>query len=728
MGIREILTGLLMGHTRRPDTGQPASFVEDGSLGMTPDVIGTPPLAHQVRAKFKEALDEERVIAEAHMRDPRFKSPLGSGPNVGHWELVAVRYASDIDLDPKPEDLDNVGSYVDRLLRELEEVKRRFRALEQDDDGFGIGTLHNLTRRLREQVPEHAIENEQAKHVPVKPSPASFLSDLREEIPELLRRDELLLALDTGQLYIFAICLHLLRERESLAEEEKIYYTKHLCDARSILVRAIVKHRCPSVVLSEYYRYVVGVSNVLAVLQTGSEPSEMDVIEGERVKLPFVPFGASFERAQAEGMRRMEGSKSSFVSYNDDIPHYHIFRKATDLQALASDEELKYLASMFPHLDEVSLATRKSGVLLHYFAIKDYTDDWKESVGDGELLCLKVDFQGSPLRVSGWMCGAASDAEALCVEMREAAERAVQIGSSYSEVGAETTLEALSWLLWPPYEDDIPAGSSIFICADGALALVPFAALIKESKVAWCEDHPLVLVSRLQACNGLGDPDFTTIEGIVIANPDFSSLPAGSYPDLPGTAREGDLICGLCDWSIIDGKGASVENTLDAIEAYPVVHIATHGQISDNSNALGPDNAFMDPVSFFRTVRASLDSAAVVLHGEDSPQRLSASTMSALRFPLSELVFLSLCNGGAGMSFGSELPFSIARALIMAGSKRVVASLYSVDDAAACEIAVEFHARLRSGIEPAEALRLSQIALIERGFKWHVWGGYQMIC
>lgn len=614
-----------------------------------------------------------------------------------------------------------------RLLQDLEGVKERFRVLEEDDDGYGIGTLHSLSRKMQEGAP-HPSPQVASHQMDELQSPFDgFLSDLRNDIPRYLRMNELLLALDAGQLYLFALSLHLFRSHEKITEEETLHFTRRFLDARSILFRALVTFHAPRLILHEYYRFIVGVSNILVFLQQEVKSRDMAATSENWDRLPFVPFGASWQKAQAEVERRNAASEQSLQVYNNDVPHYLIYRIASDLTELATSDELKYLARMFPRTDDIDFGTVESGVLFHWLVVKDYSESWDSEQGEEDLFCIKIEHGIESIRVSGWNVGRAQDVEGLVQAIENTARRAVLLGPT-AEVDGNDVLKALSSALWPAPEEDISRDVPITILAEGPAALIPFAALITPSNVPWCRDHPIALISRLFASTERQSVNFTDISGLIVANPDFGTSHSQSYSSLPETAREADAISKLSGWRILSGKQASVEHTLEALGVHPVVHIASHGDLVDDSRFFSLENSFQDPIGFFRSARASMDAASIVLAGSDGVAHLRASMLSAARWPSSELVFLSLCRGSSGTAVGSEAPFSVARALKAAGSKRVVASLYPIDDTAACEIAVEFHTRLRTGTDPAEALRQAQLALIERGYQWHVWGGYQLIC
>ena len=75
----------------------------------------------------------------------------------------------------------------------------------------------------------------------------------------------------------------------------------------------------------------------------------------------------------------------------------------------------------------------------------------------------------------------------------------------------------------------------------------------------------------------------------------------------------------------------------------------------------------------------------------------------------SDLVVLSSCQGAIGRQQPGEGPMSLARALLFAGSKAVVASLWEVNDEATAELMQRFYRHMvHDKLPPAAALARAQ--------------------
>ena len=100
----------------------------------------------EIQVLYRAAIDEEAALALAHQSDPYYTS--WRGHNVGQDEMVAATYAEQIILAPSVAELGNPDAYVRRLLDNLEAIKADYRISEDDPDGYGIGSLHSISRKL----------------------------------------------------------------------------------------------------------------------------------------------------------------------------------------------------------------------------------------------------------------------------------------------------------------------------------------------------------------------------------------------------------------------------------------------------------------------------------------------------------------------------------------------------------------------------------------------------
>jgi CHAT domain-containing protein len=130
---------------------------------------------------------------------------------------------------------------------------------------------------------------------------------------------------------------------------------------------------------------------------------------------------------------------------------------------------------------------------------------------------------------------------------------------------------------------------------------------------------------------------------------------------------------------------------------YRMLHFATHGLI-DTDRAQG----------------SSLVLSLVDDNGQAQDGFLRLQDIYNLRLP-AELVVLSACQTALGKEIGGEGLVGLTRGFMYAGARRVVASLWQVDDAATAALMTGFYRRMVvERRTPAAALRLAQLEVLSR--------------
>jgi CHAT domain-containing protein len=142
---------------------------------------------------------------------------------------------------------------------------------------------------------------------------------------------------------------------------------------------------------------------------------------------------------------------------------------------------------------------------------------------------------------------------------------------------------------------------------------------------------------------------------------------------------------------------------------YGIAHFATHALL----NARHPE----------------LSGIVLSLYGADGRAEdgfLRVNDIYNLHMP-ADLVVLSVCESAVGTSVGAEGAANLARAFFYAGTPRVVASLWPVDDRASVAFMRAFYASLLTrGQKPQEALIEAQREM-RANPRWqapYYWSGY----
>jgi len=258
----------------------------------------------------------------------------------------------------------------------------------------------------------------------------------------------------------------------------------------------------------------------------------------------------------------------------------------------------------------------------------------------------------------------------------------------------------------------------LFIVADNVTARIPFGALsvAPDGYVPLISTHEVSMTLALRDALALARlpnraerVDLSSVA--VFSDPVFNALdPRATHVKhkaeeslsllrLSGTASEADAIMASLPAKNINafsGFAATREALLSAnVRRSTVLHLATHAIASDRwPNGSGLMLAALAP-----------DGGAINGY---------VSTLDLLsRRAATDLVVLSACDTASGESGSSESVAGLARAVLGGGARRVIASLWGVDDEVTARLMREFYRRLVAGDSAARALSTAQRVVSE---------------
>jgi CHAT domain-containing protein/Tfp pilus assembly protein PilF len=172
----------------------------------------------------------------------------------------------------------------------------------------------------------------------------------------------------------------------------------------------------------------------------------------------------------------------------------------------------------------------------------------------------------------------------------------------------------------------------------------------------------------------------------------------GNIPRLPASRAEADAIMGvMSDGENLNAIGFDADKaaaTSAELSQYRIIHFATHGVLDSEHPELSG------------LMLSRFDSS-----GRPKEGFLRLDDIYNLNLP-ADLVVLSACNTGLGKDVKGEGLVGLVRGFMYAGSTRVVASLWKVDDDATAELMTRFYREmLEEKRSPAAALREAQVAM-----------------
>jgi CHAT domain-containing protein len=288
----------------------------------------------------------------------------------------------------------------------------------------------------------------------------------------------------------------------------------------------------------------------------------------------------------------------------------------------------------------------------------------------------------------------------LPVTRREVAEavdsfRTALKDASSLEAGRTAAAKAFAVLLRPALEG-LPAQTELVFMPDRELHQVPFSALFDTSRGRYLiEDHPCLVVPSLNNYLASQERGTSAIRRprrvLAVGDPSFDRGRFPDLPHLPSARQEAFTVATLYNSGLpLVDKEASRRRILKELQGSDVFHLAAH-VVVDPRNAL---NSFVATADLGR-------------------EPLRAFDLDAERLAGIQLVFLAACDTAPSFEDGDREGIAgLARAFLSAGIPSVIATLWAVDDQAAARLAMVFHAHLVEGETPAQALRLSQLALL----------------
>ncbi len=296
---------------------------------------------------------------------------------------------------------------------------------------------------------------------------------------------------------------------------------------------------------------------------------------------------------------------------------------------------------------------------------------------------------------------------------------------------------ALTEVLLAPARD-LLADRRLVVVADGALHYVPFAALPDPAAPPGAPPPPLVVGHEI-----VGAPSAAVLAALrregpsaaaetlaVFADPVFEAddprvepAAAPRSADEPGAGldfrrlrfsrREAEGIAALVpagERMVALGFAASrdaVEG--DRLERFRWIHFATHGVLDARFPEL-----------------SGLVLSRVGPRGEPRDGFLRLQDIYGLRLD-ADMVALSACRTALGAEIRGEGLVGLTRGFMYAGARRVLASLWDVQDRATAEIMVRlYRGILVEGRAPVAALRDAQVSMWRDG-RWHApydWAGF----
>ena len=339
---------------------------------------------------------------------------------------------------------------------------------------------------------------------------------------------------------------------------------------------------------------------------------------------------------------------------------------------------------------------------------------------------------------------------------------------------------SLDKLVMEPVRKILGPNKTLILSPDGAMNLLPFAALIDQDGRFLIEKYSIDYLTSGRDLLRMDTHERHKRGPVIVANPQFSigsktrasggpqanseesrigfmGVYIPQFKPLAGTADEAKSISAvLPDSKVISGKDAT-ESVIKDQKGPRILHIATHGFfLPDAPEAPQPSPQTKQRSVIVTFKKSSIDTvrhenallrSGIVLAGANDSGLDSANSSANLATNNSQngsmddgiltalevsgmdlwgtkLVVLSACETGLGDLKQGEGVYGLRRAILIAGAETEVISLWPVSDQATAFLMIDFYKRLLSGNGRMGSLREAQLKIMKTLNHPYYWAAF----
>ncbi|MFT7222334.1 MAG: CHAT domain-containing protein/Tfp pilus assembly protein PilF, partial [Candidatus Azotimanducaceae bacterium] len=333
-------------------------------------------------------------------------------------------------------------------------------------------------------------------------------------------------------------------------------------------------------------------------------------------------------------------------------------------------------------------------------------------------------------------------------------------------------------VVWLPIQEAIGDVEYVYLIPDGVLNILPFSALMTEDEEYLIQTTDIHI---LTSGRDLLPNDYELAEGdyVIIAGPDYDAdgivgsveraeaegrrsaalrmgirgagtgLRGLSFAPLPGAEKEGRIITDRVEANeeasrVYFGADAQEQVLANLSSAPEILHVATHGFFLEADDSLRKRLLKMqrsseiqvpppgdNPLLRSGLAFAGINTNAQLLGDIDTVNDGVLTALEVLGLDLSgtRLVVLSACETGLGEIHEGEGVYGLRRSFQEAGVAEVISSLWEVSDAGTQALMTDFYDRVLAGTPARDALRDTQLALIDSP-EWgypYIWSAFMIV-
>jgi CHAT domain-containing protein/Tfp pilus assembly protein PilF len=313
---------------------------------------------------------------------------------------------------------------------------------------------------------------------------------------------------------------------------------------------------------------------------------------------------------------------------------------------------------------------------------------------------------------------------------------------------------------WKDLDTELEGISRVYVSADGVYNKVNLNTLRNSGSGEFIlNQYEIILLSNTkELLTDLSSEAFRTAtllgyaqyQSVQPENPQpqgvFQALGSGGWlkegiPALEGTKKEVESISGLLqshgwEFKTLETTNAS-ESAVKNLKGQGLIHIATHGffledlKIDESGDGFGVHIKNYELNPLFRSGLLLAGSGETIFGTANQSQQedgiLTAYEVMNLSLENTDLVVLSACETGLGEIRNGEGVYGLQRALIVAGAKGLIMSLWKVNDETTQKLMTYFYQNWLSGKTKLEAFKAAQLSLKNEFNDPYYWGAFVMI-
>jgi CHAT domain-containing protein len=404
-------------------------------------------------------------------------------------------------------------------------------------------------------------------------------------------------------------------------------------------------------------------------------------------------------------------------------------------------------AWIVPSVQEIADALPAGTMLVEYVRTNDWLS-WSEAAGSNlplpqaryHAFVLRRPRSG-PSTLRWFDVGSADRVDSAVADWRESISasplsRDLRLSEApVARLSEEEALKRLGETIAKDWIDQCDEVDRLLIAPDGIAHFVPWSALIGSDGRHVVEKTCVALVDRgadlaapVRGRSARGGA--LLVGGLDYGAPGERTEGRMVWQALAGSQREIEAVAEtLADEDAVSlvGPDATEARFMSHAREARLIHLATHGYYLAAGG--GDSGSWRDPQVAAAVRRNPLARCGLALSQAnelpgvdefDLPQGddglLTGEELLGLDLRDVDLAVLSACESGVGEVSANEGLLGMQRALRRAGVRAAICSQWSVDDEATSRLMTDFYRNLdETPGEPAKALRLAQLAMLEEG-------------